>query len=73
MGTVLLKFVEKIAVLVDPFYICPPKFNFICHLEVLKTKMYYILVVNLLNSFIFLYIPGLKIHGHRRNCWEKFT
>ena len=34
--------------LLDPFYICPQNFNFLCHLEVLETKMHYILVVRYL-------------------------
>ena len=34
--------------LLDLFYICTPNFIFLCHLEVLKTKMYYILIVRYL-------------------------
>ena len=40
------------SVLLDPFYICPPNFKFLCHLEVLTTKMHYILVVRYLNSIM---------------------
>ena len=40
-----LNVIIKNSMLLDPLYICTPNYIFLCHLEILKTKMHYILII----------------------------